>query len=63
MVTQKHDLFRKEALERISSPERLDQIMQVVSFKKWIPLAAFGTIITAGVAWSVVGRIPVTVDG
>ena len=63
MVTQKHDLFRKEALERISSPERLDQIMQVVSFQKWIPLAAFGTIITAGVAWSVVGRIPVTVDG
>lgn len=63
MFTQKHNLFRKEALERISSPERLDQIMQVVSFQKWIPLAAFGTIIAAGVAWSVVGRIPVTVSG
>lgn len=63
MVTQKQELFRKEALERISSPERLDQIMQVVSFQRWIPLAAFGTLITAGVAWSVVGRIPVTVEG
>lgn len=63
MITQKHHLFRKEALERISSPERLDQIMQVVSFQKWIPLAAFGTLIAAGVAWSVVGRIPVTVNG
>lgn len=63
MVTQKHQLFRKEATERISSPERLDQIMQVVSFQKWIPLAAFGTIIAAGVAWSVVGRIPVIVEG
>ena len=63
MITQKHQIFRKEALERISSPERLDQIMQVVSFQKWIPLAAFGTIIAAGVAWSVMGRIPVTVQG
>ncbi len=63
MITQKHHLFRKEALERISSPERLDQIMQVVSFQKWIPLAAFGTIIAAGVVWSVMGRIPVTVEG
>lgn len=63
MITQKQHLFRKEALERISSPERLDQIMQVVSFQKWIPLAAFGTLISAAVAWSVVGRIPVTVNG
>ncbi len=63
MITQKHQIFRKEALERISSPERLDQIMQVVSFQKWIPLAAFGTIITAGVVWSILGRIPVTVNG
>jgi HlyD family secretion protein len=63
MVTHKQELFRKEALERISSPERLDQIMQVVSFQKWIPLAAFGTLISAGVAWSVMGRIPVTVEG
>ncbi|MEA5627193.1 NHLP bacteriocin system secretion protein [Nostoc sp. UHCC 0251] len=63
MITQKHHLFRKEALERISSPERLDQIMQVVSFQKWIPLAAFGTLIISVVFWSVVGRIPVTVNG
>jgi len=62
MVMQKQ-LFRKEALERISSPERLDQIMQVVSFQKWIPLAAFSTIIGAGAVWSIVGRIPVTVNG
>jgi HlyD family secretion protein len=63
MIAQKQHLFRKEALERISSPERLDQIMQVVSFQKWLPLAAFGTLIGAAVLWSVVGRIPVTVNG
>lgn len=29
MVEQKQNLFRKESLERLSSPERLDQLMQV----------------------------------
>jgi HlyD family secretion protein len=63
VTTQKSNLFRKEALDRASSPERLDQLMQVVQPKKWIPLAAMGTIITAGLAWSVFGRIPITVAG
>jgi HlyD family secretion protein len=63
MTNQQHHLFRKEALERISSPERLDRIMQVVSFQKWIPLAGFGLLISAGVAWSVVARIPIALSG
>lgn len=63
METQKNNLFRKEALERASSPERLDQLMQVVSPKKWIPLAALGTLVAAGLSWSVLGRIPITVSG
>jgi len=29
-----------ESLERLSSPERLDQLMQVVSPKSWLPLWA-----------------------
>jgi HlyD family secretion protein len=63
MVNQPNNLFRKQALERSSSPERLDQIMQVVSPMKWLPLAALGTLVAAGVTWSIVGRIPITVDG
>src|SRR5579883_2104023 len=63
MVNQPKNLFRKQALERSSSPERLDQIMQVVSPMKWLPLAALGTLVAAGVTWSIVGRIPITVEG
>ncbi|BAY09147.1 NHLP bacteriocin system secretion protein [Calothrix sp. NIES-2098] len=63
MVTQRNNLFRKQALERSSSPERLDQIMQVVSPMSWLPLAALGTLVAAGLAWSVLGRIPITVEG
>jgi HlyD family secretion protein len=63
MVTQKNNIFRKEALENSSSPERFDRLMQVVSPMKWLPLMALGTLVAAGVAWSIVGRIPITVTG
>jgi HlyD family secretion protein len=63
VTTHKSKLFRKEALDRLSSPERLDQLMQVVQPNKWIPLAAMGSLIAVGLAWSVFGRIPITVAG
>lgn len=58
-----NNLFRKQALEHSSSPERLDQLMQVVSPMKWLPLAAIGTLSVAAVTWSIYGRIPITVNG
>jgi HlyD family secretion protein len=63
MVTQRNHLFRKEALDQSASPEQLDQLIQVVSPKRWLSLVALGTLVTAGFAWSVLGRIAVTVDG
>lgn len=63
VTTPKNNLFRKEALARLSSPERLDQLMQIVQPKKWIPLAAMGSLIAVGLTWSVLGRIPITVTG
>lgn len=63
MVDQKPSLFRKESLERLSSPERLDELMQVVSPKSWLPLTALGSLVVAAVVWSIVGRIPITVEG
>ena len=56
-------LFRQESLERLASPERLDQLMRVVKPKSWIPLVTIGSVVVATAIWSVVGRIPVTVDG
>ncbi len=58
---QKNQLFRQEALERLSSPERLDQLMQVVSPKVWLPVTALGFMLIIGLIWSILGRIPVNV--
>ncbi|NMG07813.1 NHLP bacteriocin system secretion protein [Brasilonema sp. UFV-L1] len=63
MLDQKRSLFRKESIERLSSPERLDQLMQVVSPKSWLPLAALGSLVAVAIVWSIYGRIPITVEG
>ena len=56
-------IFRKVALERLSSPEQLDQLMQIVTLRSWLPLAALGGLLASGLVWSWVGRIPVTTTG
>ena len=56
-------MFRQDALDHNASPERLDQLIQIVNPKRWISLLALGGLVTAGVAWSVVGQIPVRVKG
>lgn len=63
MAENRDSIFRKESLERLSSPERLDQLMQVVSPKDWIPLATLGGLVVLGLIWSIFGRIPITVIG
>lgn len=63
MLDQKHSLFRKESLERLSSPERLDQLMRVVSPKSWLPLASLGSVVVVATLWSIFGRIPITIEG
>ena len=56
-------MFRQASLERLSSPERLDQLMRVVNPKSWIPLATLGVLGASALTWSIFGRIPVTVQG
>lgn len=63
MLNRKRKLFRQESLERLSSPERLDQLMQVVSPKSWLPLVALVSITGVAVCWSIYGNIPITVEG
>ena len=62
-MAQNKQMFRQESLERLSSPEQLDQMMRVVSPKSWLPLTTIGCLVVAAATWSVFGRIPITVSG
>jgi HlyD family secretion protein len=56
-------IFRKVSLERLSSPEQLDQIVQVTDPRGWIALAGLGALLLAAVAWGIWGSIPTEVQG
>lgn len=56
-------IFRAEALDQLSSPEQLEQLLQVTGRKSWITLGTIGVLLGAVLVWSIFGRIPVTVSG
>ena len=56
-------IFRKVALERLSSPEQLDQLMQVTDPKGWLALGAMGALLLTSLAWGVFGSIPTEASG
>mgnify|MGYP001380126384 CR=1 FL=1 len=57
----RHDLFRQQAVDRLTSPDQLDRLMRVTSPKGWVALLALAGIIVAGVVWSIVGTVSTTV--
>src|SRR5215510_6856953 len=57
------EVFREKALERLSSPERLDQLMRVTSPKGWLALVTVAGLVAITLLWSVLGRLPSTVTG
>ncbi len=57
------NIFRKKSLQRLSSPEQLDQLMHVTDPKGWIALAAVGGLLLTAILWSFFGSIPTKVQG
>ena len=55
--------FRKSAIDKISSPEQLDELMQITNPKSWIMLISLFLIIVTGIVWGFVGVVKDTVEG
>ena len=60
MATQ---IFRKVSLERLSSPEQLDTLMQITTPKGWVALLALGGLLMCAVIWGIWGSISDKVMG
>ena len=56
------NLFRKSSLERVSSPEQLNEYIKVTTPSLIAILIGIFTILTAGAVWIFSGGIPKTVD-
>lgn len=62
-MSERRNIFREVALERLSSPEQLDQMMQVTTRKGWLALASLGGVLAAALVWGIFGSIPERVGG
>ena len=63
MPAQSEKIFRKAALDRLSSPDQLDQLIDVTRPADWISALVIGLALIGAVTWGVVGRIPTRVAG
>ena len=58
-----HSPFRQKALDRLSSPEQLDQMVRVIPRKGWLALLALGVLVAAIFTWAAMATIQITVTG
>jgi HlyD family secretion protein len=56
-------IYRKAALDRLSSPDDLDQMLTVTSGNQWLALLGIGIFVLTAVIWSIVARIPTKAQG
>jgi len=56
-------IFRKKALERLSSPEQLDTLLHITSPGGWAGLAAAGFCLITALLWGIYGSVPFKVTG
>jgi hypothetical protein len=56
-------VFRKVALERLSSPEQLDQLVKITTPSGWLALAALMILLVMLLVWAVFGTVPSQVSG
>ncbi|KJS11501.1 MAG: membrane protein [Desulfotomaculum sp. BICA1-6] len=56
-------IFRKVSLERLSSPEQLDQLFSVTTPRAWFALIAIGCILATSLLWGIFGSVSTKVNG
>lgn len=59
----KRQIFRKKALERLASPEQLDQLMPLTQPRGWMALGGVAVLLLLAILWSIVGSVETTVRG
>lgn len=57
------NIFRKVAMERLSSPENLDQVMRVAPAKSWLALVCLFVFVAGLTCWACFARIARQAEG
>ena len=59
----KTGIYRQVAINKLSSPEELDNLLQVTTAKGWIALTGIGMLIVCILGWGIFGRLPTKLPG
>lgn len=62
MAEEKNSIFRKKAIDRISSPEEMDDYLQVTGPSTWIVLIAIIFLILGFIVWGIFGKLDTTMN-
>ena len=54
-------VYRKSALEKLSSPDQIDKALTIISPMSWLAILAATAVVVVTVLWSIFGTLPVTV--
>ncbi|MDR1953205.1 MAG: NHLP bacteriocin system secretion protein [Clostridiales Family XIII bacterium] len=63
MSSKQRSVFRKVALDRLASPEQLDQRFTVISSAGWFSILSIFVLIVVALMWGIFGTISNTVSG
>lgn len=62
MEQKKESIFRKQSLDRIASPEELDNYLSVTGPGVWFPMAAVVALLIGVLVWMALGTLNTTVN-
>ncbi|MCR4590145.1 MAG: hypothetical protein K5668_04940 [Lachnospiraceae bacterium] len=54
-----NSIFRQKSIDKVSSPEKLDDYIRVTTPSVWITLAAIVILLTGTIIWGTMGEITV----
>jgi len=57
-MSRQKNIFRKENLERMSSPEKLNDYIKVSNPSVWIILGAIAAMLIAALIWAITYELP-----
>ncbi|MDH6233111.1 HlyD family secretion protein [Mesorhizobium soli] len=63
MNNQKSNLYRQEALDRLSSPEQLDEAIVITGSGSWAALLGLLILLATATAWAFTASIPTRIEG
>ena len=52
----KNSIFRQKSLDKVSSPEKLDDYIKVTSPDKWLTVIAFLLLLAGAAVWGIFGE-------